>query len=236
MTISTGYLPDYYDGDDAQDTFTFSWRILQKSDLVAKVLTVATDVVVTLVLDTDYTIATEWVDADGGGQVVLTNPLATGDRLWLIRDTARTQLVNITEGSAFPAAAVAKVFDRLTIMIQELNFLTRKALKFRAVSTYKDVDVPDPDEGLALGWASSLLVNLGLDGAFLGDEVSVTTGDGTKAIVFASALADTSYDIVGIAPNWMTSFYWTSKTTTGFTIVFSNPAPSGAKVGWRVSI
>jgi hypothetical protein len=237
MTISTGYVPDYYDGDDSEDTFTFSWRILAKTDLVAKVLTVASGVVVDLVVDTDFTIDPVWIDAPGGGQVVLTAPVATGDRLFLIRDTSKTQLVNIVEGSPFPAAAVTKVFDRLTMMIQELVYLARQSLKFRAVSLFKDIDVPDPEELGVLGWHADLLVNLlEIDAAFLGGEEDVTTGDATKVIVFSTPQADTTYEVIGIAPNWLTGFYWTTKTINGFTIVFSNPAPSGSKVGWRVSI
>lgn len=120
MPIETSYVPEHYDGNDVDTSFVFEWRILQKSDLVVKVVTVATGAVVDLVLDTDYTIADEWVDNEDGGEIETTDPVATGDRIWLIRDTSKTQLVNILEGSPFPAATVTKVFDRLTMMIQEL--------------------------------------------------------------------------------------------------------------------
>jgi hypothetical protein len=234
--IETGYVPEHYDGNDADSSFVFEWRILQKSDLVVKVLTIATGVVVTLELDTDYTIADEWVDNEDGGQIETTDPVATGDRIWLIRDTAKTQLVNIVEGSPFPAATVTKVFDRLTMMVQELIYLSRMALKFRAVSTFVDVDVPDPEDLMVLGWLNDLLVNVEVDNQFVGGEEDVSEDDDTLVIVFDTEQENTDYQVISVGPSWMTSWNWESKLTTGFTIVFSNPAPADAKATWRVKV
>jgi hypothetical protein len=235
--ISSQYSPDFYNGDGIEDTFDFTFRILQKSDLLVKVLTVATGVVVTLVLDTDYTIADAWVDADGGGEIVTTDPVATGDRIFLIRNTARTQLVNLVEGSPFPAATVTKVFDRLTMMIQELYYRNRQALKFRDVSTVKDKDVPDPQDGFFLGWLNQELANLEIDAfVFIGDTEAVSQDAVSFAVVFATPLADTSYDIMNVSFNWLTGWHYQNKTVNGFTIVFGNPAPAGAELVWRVKV
>lgn len=238
MPISTIYTPDFYDGNGVDTTFVFDWRILAKSDVVVKVLTVATEAVVTLVLDTDYTIADEWVDNEDGGEIDLTLPLATGKRIWLIRETAKTQLVNLLEGSPFPAATVTKVFDRLTMMIQELKYLSRMALKFRAVSTFVDVDVPDPQEALFLSWINNLLVNRAMveetDESTVGAEETITLNATTFAVVFGTPADNTNYQILSVGPNWLTSWFWSAKTVNGFTINFSNPAPASAKASWRV--
>jgi len=229
--IQTQYTPSHYTGNGTLDTYGFSFRILAKSDLL--VLTRdADDVVVTLQLDSDYTIDDAYVDVDGGGSVVLTDPLADGTELFFIRDTARTQLVNIEEGSPFPTATVIKVFDRLTMMLQELKYLTRKALKFANASTFVDVDVPDPDNGALLSWLNDLLINTNIGDQ--GEEIDVTAGLGEVDITFATPLADANYQVIAITTNWNTTTNWSDKLTTGFTITFGTVAPTGAKLSYRI--
>lgn len=118
--ISTQYTPDSYSGNGVLTTFAFNWRILAKTDLV--VTTTVGAVVTIKVLDTDYTIANADVNTDDGGDVVFVVAPATGTAIVLSRDTAMTQLVNLTEGGPFPAAVITKEFDRLTMMIQELSY------------------------------------------------------------------------------------------------------------------
>lgn len=121
MTISTGYIPEEYVSDGVDVTYPFTWRILAKANLIAKVTDPVTGVVTTLELNTDYTIADADVDTDDGGDVVLDAPRTSGHIINFYRTTSRTQLVNLTD-SVFPAAVVTKVFDRLTMMIQELEY------------------------------------------------------------------------------------------------------------------
>lgn len=139
MTISSLYVPDEYNGNDVLVTFTFNWRILQKDDLVAELLTIATGAKVVQVLDTDYTIANDQVDTALGGNLVMTIAPATGERLILTRVTDRTQLVNIAEGGPFPAATITRVFDRLTMIVQELDYSATILLEALFESAEEDV-------------------------------------------------------------------------------------------------
>jgi len=162
--IQTDYTPEHYTGTGALTNYAFTWRILRKQDLIA-ITRDTSDVVVTLTLDTDYTIADSSVNNGAGGEIVLTSPLALNTELFLNRETDLTQKVHIEEGSPFPSSVVEEVFDRLTMMLQEARYLYRQSLHFPTSSTVADVTVPEPDTKLLLQWLSSALVNS--DGANL---------------------------------------------------------------------
>lgn len=235
--IQTTYTPDYYNGTGLVSSYAFHFRILRKADLIVKVLTIATGAVVTLVLDSDYTIPDADVNTPSGGSVVLSSPLASGDRIFLIRDTARTQLVDLTEASPFPAETVEKEFDRLTMMIQELTYGLRQAAAFADTSLFIDISLPDPQNGDVLGWVNGILANVDpSQGLVIGDEVSITPSDSTYAVVFDDELANVAYQIIGLTANWPTTIEWNSKATTGFSVIFGTPAPADAKFVWRVRV
>ena len=118
--IQSQYSPEIYAGNDLLTAFAFTWRILAKTDVIVLTQVVSTGVVSVKTLNSDYTIADGDVNTDDGGDVVFGAAPATGTNVYLLRDTARTQLVNIEEASPFPAATVTKVFDRLTMIVQEL--------------------------------------------------------------------------------------------------------------------
>lgn len=121
MPVQTIYSPDTYTGDGTEDTYEFTFRILAKPDLVATVTDATTGIVTQLILGVDYTIDDAYVNTSNGGEIVLNDPLGDGDLMVLSRETAQTQLVNLEESGVFPAAVVTKVFDRLTMMIQDLS-------------------------------------------------------------------------------------------------------------------
>lgn len=233
MPISTIYTPEHYTGDGTTANLPFSWRILAKTDVLVLARD-ADDVVTTLELDTDYTIADADVDTADGGDVVLTTP-ATWDtqEIWVIRDTAKTQLTNIEEGSPFPAAVVTKVFDRLTMMIQELKYLSRKALKFANASTFVDVDVPDPEDSKFLTWLNGLLINSAV-GIVTGVQ-AVTGSQGSVAVTFVDAQPDANYTVIFLNPDWQSTVVASSKLTTGFTATFGTQSPvAGGNLSYGV--
>lgn len=235
--IQTIYVPEHYTGDGVTAALPFTWRILAKSDVLVLAKHPTTGVVTTLVLDSDYTIANDDVDVDVGGDVVLDTPGDWEDyEIFILRETAKTQLVNLTEESPFPVATVNKVFDRLTMMVQELRYLARKALKFANASTFVDVDVPDPEDNQILAWLGGELVNADVSGTTvqIGDEVAVDEEAGFVDVVFATPLSSADYQVVSITTNWNTTADWSNKTVNGFRITFGSQAPASAKAVWRV--
>jgi hypothetical protein len=233
--IQTQYQPDSYAGNNIADTFAFNWPILAKSDLVAKTKVVATGVVAILILDIDYTIDDLDVGiAANGGDVVLTNPLATGTNLYLLRRTPLVQLDQIKEAGVFPAAMVMEMADRLTMMIQEADWRLRTALKFADTSDFFDIDVPDPQDNYYLGWLNNLLINTSL--GQLGNSVTVTGSATFTDITFAAALPDTDYQIVSLVTSWNTTTSFANKTVNGFRVNYGTAAPGGGgTLVWRVN-
>ncbi len=63
--------------------------------------------------------------------------------------------------------------------------------------------------------------------------ISVGLNATSISVVFASSEADTSYEIT-TNPSWNSTTWYTSKTTTGFTINFNTAAPAGATVDWHI--
>ena len=61
--------------------------------------------------------------------------------------------------------------------------------------------------------------------------VSVIVDAVSLAITFAAP--STSYRLE-VSFNWNTTWWWSSKATTGITINFSTPAPAAAKLDWAV--
>lgn len=231
--IQTQYEPEHYVGDGVTANLPFTWRILAKTDVIVLAKD-ADGVVTTLELDTDYTIDDEDVNTADGGDVVLTTP-ATWDTqdIFIIRETARTQLVNIEEGSAFPAATVTKVFDRLTMMIQELKYLSRKALKFAAASEFVDVDVPDPEDNKFLTWLDDVLVNSAV-GIVTGNQ-AVTGNQGSVAVTFVEAQADANYTVIFTNPDWQSTTVVSDKLASGFTVTFGTASPiAGGNLSYGV--
>jgi len=229
MPIQSQYTPDVYEGDGIEDTFTFTFRILAKADLTVMVRTSA-DIVTTLELNSDYTIDNSDVDAAGGGDVVLTDPLADGSKIFLIRNTTRTQLVNIIEGSPFPAEVVTRVFDRHLMMIQELYYLNRKALKFANSSEFLDIDVPEPEAGALLQWNSDETALQNVIASTLGLTHTIVTVDvlaGESTIVIAHGLGSSSAKLIGFTPTWQTGFQFVSQDDDNITIETSAECPLG---------
>jgi hypothetical protein len=228
--ISSQYSPEHYSGDGSQDTFAFTFRILQKSDMVVLTRVVATGVVFTQVLDTNYTIADADVNTDDGGDVVFVIPPPTGTDVYLIRNTARTQLVNIEEGSPFPAATITKEFDRLTMMIQEQEYLNRQSLKFSPASISVDIDVPNPAAAELLRWnpGATALENVAASAIELTTIVVSATPVATDvSAVITHGLASATAKIIGFSSSWGTGFYVISQTTNAITIGFTTECPAG---------
>ena len=157
--ISSAYVPDKYSGDNSHNTYTFSFRILQKADLL--VITVTSGTPTTLTLDTDYTIANTYVDNPTGGQIVLTGGnLATGTDIYLLRETALTQITSWAEGEAFPTDTIEEALDKLTMIAQEHDNALHRAIKFAITSASKDKDMPEPGtDGQLIEWLSSIIAN-----------------------------------------------------------------------------
>ena len=227
--LQTIFTPDHYTGTGLLTTYTFNWRILQKNDLVA-ITKDSSDVVTTLTLDTDYTIADGYVNNATGGQLVLTVVLASGTELFLTRQTDLTQLVHLEEGSPMPSSVFEEIFDRLTMMAQELKYLFRQTLHFPDSSTSVDIDVVDPVAGSLLQW------NAAADGVqnVLASALSIThtvidvaLNAGDSSAVITHNLGNSGAKVIGFSSTFHTAFKFVSQDANTITVELTVQAPAG---------
>jgi hypothetical protein len=101
-----------YVGDGIQDTFSFSFRILQNSDLRVFVDDVEK------VEISDYTIDNLTV---AGGDVVFIVPPPDQSSVSILRATAKTQQIDLEPFTEFPANTMELGYDKLTMITQELE-------------------------------------------------------------------------------------------------------------------
>lgn len=59
------------------------------------------------------------------------------------------------------------------------------------------------------------------------------TADATSATITLVNTGVTTYRVLA-TPSWNTNWWITARTTTSFTVQFSNPAPSGATLYWTI--
>lgn len=117
MTVSTEVNENIYTGNGTTTVFPYQFRIFSKSDLVVQVIDLNENVT-TLTLDTHYTVS----GAGGyrGGNVTLMAPLAIDWRISIIRELEITQDTDLRNQGKFFAETHEEVFDRLTMLIQQV--------------------------------------------------------------------------------------------------------------------
>lgn len=107
-------------GNGVQTNFPFGFKVFAAGDvLVVRADANATETV--LVLGADYTVTLNPNQDDApGGEIVLTAPLAVGLTLAATSDIDALQPVTVTNGGGFFPSVFNGVFDRLTILVQQL--------------------------------------------------------------------------------------------------------------------
>jgi hypothetical protein len=87
----------------------FSFPIAATSELTVKTRVTATGVEATLDETADYTVS---INGDSGGTVTLVDALAATSQVWIIRNTPKTQALDLTQGGAFSAENIEDAFDK----------------------------------------------------------------------------------------------------------------------------
>ena len=136
MTVSTTASRKTYSGNGATVDFSFPYKFFEDGDLVV-VLIDSSGTETTQVLNTDYTVSGEGTDSSG--QVTMTTAPASGETLVIYRSLALTQDVDYISGDAFPAETHEEALDRLTLIAQQLDSTTTRAVRLA------DSVADDPD-------------------------------------------------------------------------------------------
>lgn len=225
MTVSTEYTGAVtFAGGTAVLDFTFPHKVLNDDDLIVKVITGTSEVL--LVLGVGYTV-TGYGPSSSSAVVTLTSAVAGGSTLSIERSTIATQDSDFINSNRFDAEAFESAFDKLTIVDQEhesrIDTLEVDLTSLEALQAQDRADIdartiaPTPssisgfsDAGHPVSYpVSQLLTGLG---AF----TKRNSIDGARAL----------WDALPIYSTWLDDtaspfqFYWRSSATPG---IWSGP-------------
>lgn len=156
MTVSAApALAGPFDGNDAATSFPFDFKIFADSDLRV-VLRDALTAEYLLTLDVDYSVSMNPdQNADPGGTITYPlsgSPLATGERLTVTTDLELSQQTVFTNLGKFFPATVEDTFDRLTMLLRQIQAESVRAIRVPVSLSDVLTDLPTPVAGAALVW------------------------------------------------------------------------------------
>jgi hypothetical protein len=217
MAISTTTNRIAYTGDGTTTQFTYPFKIFAATDLQVYVNAVLKT------LTTDYTVS--GVGSESGGTVTFNTAPPSGQTVLIVRIEPLTQLVDLPSNDKFPSQTVEDALDKLTMLVQQLNEVDRRAMKFPITSLFTDLTIPDPQAGRFVRWKSDLSGLENADIAALGGiglPLAITQG-GTGATTVDTAQANLRVSAVA-------QFDEDPATTTGLTWGFkAGYLPNGTK-------
>lgn len=152
MTVSTTTRKaGPFAGNGVTVAFPFVFKVFATSEVV--VITSVAGVETTLVLGVDYSVTLN-PDQDGtpGGSVTMVTAPAVGKTLVITSNVAATQLTLVTNGGGFFPKVFNGVFDKLTILVQQLAERVGRA--FVVPITYAGSSVLPVVPSGVLQWAS----------------------------------------------------------------------------------
>ena len=127
MTVTTTTNVVSYPGNGSTQTFAYTFKIFNDSDLVVKLVDDTSKVETLQVLTTDYTV-TNAGNVNGGNVVFVVAP-ASGKTVLIQREVPFTQETDYVANDPFPAESHESALDKLTILAQQVNANDDTSLK-----------------------------------------------------------------------------------------------------------
>lgn len=143
-----------YIGNGATLNYTFGFKVFIASDVQVLRTALATGVITTLVLNTDYTLAlnSNQEFAPGGTVTFITAPTSSFS-ITITSVVPNTQPADITLAGNFYPLVVDNSFDRATIQIQQLSTQVQASLRLPiTVPALTNPTLPYPQASSFLGW------------------------------------------------------------------------------------
>lgn len=132
MTVATTTNRVSYTGNGSTTAFSVTFPFYDNTDLQVIERVIATGVETTKTLITHYTVTGG--SGSTGTVTAVTAPASTVQ--WTIkRVLPRTQGTDLTPNDPFPANSVEQVFDRAVMLIQEIEEITSRCLRFPATDS-----------------------------------------------------------------------------------------------------
>lgn len=133
MTVSTETASVSYSGNGITVSWAVPYYILESSH-VRVTLRSSLGVESVKALTTDYTVANAGTNPSTATVTAVSFIPATGETLLIERDVPATQETDLVENDSLPAESVEKVFDKLTMLYQQLSTAISRALRLPASS------------------------------------------------------------------------------------------------------
>lgn len=214
MTISsTTRVAGPFTGNGTASAFPFAFKVFAAADLAVYRTAIATGVVTTLTLTTDYTVTL----TDTGGTVTLTGGnLATGQQLLIVSAVPQTQSVDLTNQGGFYPEVINDALDRATVQVQQVQVQANRSIRFPPTETGISAELPKASDRanqyLAFGADGSVDIGGAVpDQRYYGAKTSdpATRNDGTARVagdLYFNSVANTMKVFNGSA--------WDTVTTT----------------------
>jgi hypothetical protein len=142
MTISTTTAKNQYTASGAQTVFAYQFKVFAAAEL---------EVYQGAMLQSSGFVVSN-VGNDTGGNVTFAVAPLNGTVVTLKRRLPLVQALDLPTQGAFPSDAVEQQFDRLVMMLLDVDERLGRALLQSIVSTMTGVTLPAPVAGKALGW------------------------------------------------------------------------------------
>lgn len=173
MTVNTTAISaGPYAGNDIADVFSYGFRIADKSQLIVYE-TSDVGAVATLTVDTDYTVTGIGVD-QGGTVTRVAGALPTGYQWYIKADYKKTQLTAFQSQGAFFPDLHEDAMDQLTFLIQQVCDSVDRSPRlpdYYSGDLPLSLDLPVPGQFLTWNQAGTGLINTGVPGAVLPQEI-----------------------------------------------------------------
>ena len=127
MTVSSTTNKHSYNGNGSQTVFAYTFKIFVAADIQVYLNGVLKTI------NTHYTLSN--VGLTGGGNVTFTSgsvPSAATGNVILLRSLALTQGVDLINYGAFDANIIESAYDKLTMMVQQLQEEVSRSIRFSA--------------------------------------------------------------------------------------------------------
>ena len=127
MTVSSTTNKHSYNGNGSQTAFAYTFKIFVAADIQVYLNGVLKTI------NTHYTLSN--VGLTGGGNVTFTSgsvPSAATGNVILLRSLALTQGVDLINYGAFDANIIESAYDKLTMMVQQLQEEVSRSIRFSA--------------------------------------------------------------------------------------------------------
>ena len=138
MTISTTTIKNSYSGNGSTTVFPYSFKIATTADIQV-IIRSSAGVETVKSLTTHYTVS--GAGSASGGNVTMGSAPASGETLFIRRNTTQTQSLDLVENDPFTADSMETAFDKNLSIIQELQEQLDRSFKISRTNTITSSEI-----------------------------------------------------------------------------------------------